>query len=139
MTEQSIYRDIAERSGGDIYIGVVGPVRVGKSTFIRRFLEHAVLPHISDTFDRERTLDSMPQAGSGKTVMTTEPKFVPDESVHITMADKTSFNIRMIDCVGYLVPQALGQTENGTPRMVKMRNSIASHAASPKRFSARFS
>jgi len=118
MTEQSIYRDIAERSGGDIYIGVVGPVRVGKSTFIRRFLEHAVLPHISDTFDRERTLDSMPQAGSGKTVMTTEPKFVPDESVHITMADKTSFNIRMIDCVGYLVPQALGQTENGTPRMV---------------------
>ena len=118
MTEQSIYRDIAKRSGGDIYIGVVGPVRVGKSTFIRRFLEQAVLPHISDSFDRERTLDSMPQAGSGKTVMTTEPKFIPDEAVRISLPDKTTFNLRLIDCVGYIVPEALGQTENGVPRMV---------------------
>ena len=84
MTEQSIYRHIAERSGGNIYIGVVGPVRVGKSTFIRRFMENAVLPHITDEFDRERTMDSMPQAGSGKTVMTTEPKFIPDEAVKMT-------------------------------------------------------
>lgn len=118
MTEQSIYRDIAQRSGGDIYIGVVGPVRVGKSTFIRRFLEHAVLPYISDSFDRERTLDSMPQAGSGRTVMTTEPKFIPDEAVRVSLPDRTTFNLRLIDCVGYIVPEALGQTENGMPRMV---------------------
>ncbi|MBO5790289.1 MAG: stage IV sporulation protein A, partial [Clostridia bacterium] len=118
MTEQTIYRDIAKRSDGDIYIGVVGPVRVGKSTFIRRFLESTVLPNISDTYDRERTLDSMPQAASGKTVMTTEPKFIPDEAVRVVMQDQTAFNVRLIDCVGYLVPEALGQMENGMPRMV---------------------
>lgn len=118
MTEQSIYRHIAERSGGNIYIGVVGPVRVGKSTFIRRFMENAVLPHITDEFDRERTMDSMPQAGSGKTVMTTEPKFIPDEAVKMTLPDKTTFHMRLIDCVGYLVPGALGQFEGGMPRMV---------------------
>jgi len=117
MTEQSIYHDIAQRTGGDIYIGVVGPVRTGKSTFIRRFLENCVLPRIGDEYDRVRTVDGMPQAASGRTVMTAEPKFIPDESVRITVGD-TSLNVKMIDCVGYLLPDALGQTENGTPRMV---------------------
>lgn len=117
MTEHSIYRDIAERTGGDIYIGVVGPVRVGKSTFIKRFLECAVLPAITDEYDRRRTLDSMPQAATGRTVMTTEPKFVPDESVRIQMGDSV-LNVRLIDCVGYLVQGALGQLEGNEPRMV---------------------
>ncbi|MBP5209370.1 MAG: stage IV sporulation protein A [Clostridia bacterium] len=118
MTEHTIYADIAERSGGDMYMGVVGPVRVGKSTFIRRFLEAAVLPRITDPYDRERTLDSMPQAGSGRTVMTTEPKFVPDEAVRVETEDKTTFSVRLIDCVGYMVPQALGADEEGQTRMV---------------------
>lgn len=118
MAEHSIYKDIAKRTGGDIYIGVVGPVRVGKSTFIRRFLDNAVIPNIPDAYDRERTLDSMPQAASGRTVMTTEPKFIPDESVRVTMPDQTSFRVRLIDCVGYIVPDALGQTEEGQIRMV---------------------
>lgn len=117
MTEQGIYRDIAERTGGDIYIGVVGPVRTGKSTFIRRFMDECVLPYIEDDYDRTRTVDSMPQAASGRTVMTAEPKFIPDESVRIRLGD-TAMNVKMIDCVGYLIPEALGQNENGTPRMV---------------------
>ncbi len=117
MTEQSIYRDIAERTGGDIYIGVVGPVRTGKSTFIRRFMERCVIPRIRDEYDRARTVDGMPQAASGRTVMTAEPKFIPDESVKIQAGD-TSLNVKMIDCVGYIVPDALGETENGMPRMV---------------------
>ncbi len=117
MAEQSIYRDIAERTGGDIYIGVVGPVRTGKSTFIRRFMECCVIPRIHDEYDRTRTVDGMPQAASGRTVMTAEPKFIPDESVKIQAGDAT-LNIKMIDCVGYIVPSALGETENGTPRMV---------------------
>lgn len=117
MTEQSIYRDIAKRTGGDIYIGVVGPVRTGKSTFIRRFMERCVIPRIGDEYDRTRAVDGMPQAASGRTVMTAEPKFIPDESVRIAVGD-TTLNVKMIDCVGYLVPDALGQNENGIPRMV---------------------
>lgn len=117
MTEQGIYRDIAERTDGDIYIGVVGPVRTGKSTFIRKFMEACVLPHITDENDRSRTVDSMPQAASGRTVMTAEPKFIPEESVRICLGD-TSMNVKMIDCVGYIVPDALGPSENGAPRMV---------------------
>ncbi len=117
MTEQSIYHDIAERTGGDIYIGVVGPVRTGKSTFIRRFMEGCVIPRIHDEYDRARTVDGMPQAASGRTVMTAEPKFIPDESVKIHAGD-TTLNVKMIDCVGYIVPDALGETENGVPRMV---------------------
>ncbi len=117
MTEQSIYRDIAERTGGDIYIGVVGPVRTGKSTFIRRFMEGCVIPRIHDEYDRARTVDGMPQAASGRTVMTAEPKFIPDESVKIQAGD-TTLNVKMIDCVGYIIPEALGELENGTPRMV---------------------
>ena len=118
MAEHSIYKDIAERTGGDIYIGVVGPVRSGKSTFIKRFMESLVLPNIADDFSRERARDEMPQSAAGKTVMTTEPKFVPDEAVTIQMDDNASLRVKMIDCVGYIVPDALGTIEDGQPRMV---------------------
>ncbi len=118
MNENSIYRDIAKRTGGDIYIGVVGPVRTGKSTFIQRFLDTAVIPRIEDEYDRERTLDQMPQSASGKTIMTTEPKFVPDESVRINTGEGVEFNVKMVDCVGYLVDGALGAEEDGSVRMV---------------------
>jgi len=119
MNESNIYRDIAKRTNGDIYIGVVGPVRTGKSTFIHRFLECAVLPRIENEYDKERTLDQMPQSASGKTIMTTEPKFVPDESVKIDIGDGTEFNVKMVDCVGYMVEGALGAEEDGETRMVK--------------------
>ncbi len=118
MAEHSIYKDIAERTGGDIYIGVVGPVRTGKSTFIKRFMETTVLPNIKGEFDRSRATDEMPQSASGKTVMTTEPKFVPDEAVEVSMEDGASLKIKMIDCVGYIVPEAIGHIEDGKPRMV---------------------
>ncbi len=118
MGEHSIYRDIAERTGGDIYIGVVGPVRSGKSTFIKRFMEALVLPNIDDNYSRERARDEMPQSAAGKTVMTTEPKFVPDEAVTIKLDDCATLRVKMIDCVGYIVSEALGTIENGQPRMV---------------------
>ena len=118
MSEHSIYRDIAQRTGGDIYIGVVGPVRSGKSTFIKRFMESLVLPNIEDGYSRDRARDEMPQSAAGKTVMTTEPKFVPDEAVNITLDDCASLRVKMIDCVGYIVSEALGTIENGQPRMV---------------------
>lgn len=119
MAEQSIYKDIAERTGGDIYIGVVGPVRTGKSTFIKKFMEALVIPNIKDNYDRERATDEMPQSAGGKTVMTTEPKFIPDEAVNIALDDVSDLSVKMVDCVGYVVPDALGQTENGEPRMVQ--------------------
>ena len=100
MTDNTIYRDIATRTGGDIYIGVVGPVRTGKSTFIQKLLENLVIPNISDPYDKRRAEDVTPQSASGRTVMTTEPKFVPDESVKVRMDDGTEFNVKMIDCVG---------------------------------------
>ena len=118
MSEHSIYKDIAERTGGDIYIGVVGPVRTGKSTFIKRFMEALVLPNISDNHSRDRARDEMPQSAAGKTVMTTEPKFVPDEAVNIKLDDCASLRVKMIDCVGYIVSDALGTIEDGQPRMV---------------------
>ena len=118
MAEHSIYRDIAERTGGDIYIGVVGPVRTGKSTFIKRFMEALVLPNMADGYSRERARDEMPQSAAGKTVMTTEPKFVPDEAVTIHVDDSASLRVKMIDCVGYIVSEALGTIEGGQPRMV---------------------
>ena len=118
MAEHSIYRDIAERTGGDIYIGVVGPVRTGKSTFIKRFMEALVLPNIEDGYSKERARDEMPQSAAGKTVMTTEPKFVPDEAVEIRLDDVASMRVKMVDCVGYVVDGALGTIENGQPRMV---------------------
>ncbi len=118
MSEHSIYRDIAERTGGDIYIGVVGPVRTGKSTFIKRFMEALVLPNMIDGYSKERARDEMPQSAAGKTVMTTEPKFVPDEAVNIKLDDCASLRVKMIDCVGYIVDEALGTIEDGQPRMV---------------------
>ena len=118
MTDSSIYNSIAKRTGGDIYIGVVGPVRSGKSTFIKKFMENLVLPNIADENVRERARDEMPQSASGRTVMTTEPKFVPDEAVSITLDGGDAFRVKMVDCVGYLVDGALGHIENGEPRMV---------------------
>lgn len=118
MSDNSIYSDIARRTGGDIYIGVVGPVRTGKSTFIQRFLDTVVLPNIDNEYDRERTLDQMPQSASGRTVMTTEPKFVPDEAVRVSYDDGAEFNVKMVDCVGYMVDGALGGEEDGEARMV---------------------
>lgn len=116
--QNSVYRDIAERTGGDIYIGVVGPVRTGKSTFIKRFMEELVLPNITGGYSRERARDELPQSAAGKTVMTTEPKFIPDEAVPVTLGDSGTLRVRMIDCVGYIVPDALGAVENDRPRMV---------------------
>ncbi len=118
MSENSIYADIAKRTGGNIYIGVVGPVRCGKSTFIRRFLDTVVLPNIENEYDRERAQDEVPQSASGKTVMTTEPKFVPDDAVKIRIGEDTVLNVKMVDCVGYMVDGALGGEEDGEARMV---------------------
>ena len=119
MAEHSIYKDIAQRTGGDIYIGVVGPVRTGKSTFIKRFMEALVLPNITEGYSRERARDEMPQSAAGKTVMTTEPKFIPDEAVSINIDSCSTFRVKMVDCVGYIVPEALGTIEDGQPRMVR--------------------
>ena len=117
MSESSIYNDIAKRTGGDIYIGVVGPVRTGKSTFIRQFLDCLVIPNIENGYDRDRTVDEVPMSAAGRTITTTEPKFVPDEAVKIN-ADGTELNVKMIDCVGYVVDGALGGEENGAERLV---------------------
>ncbi len=114
----SIYKDIAERTGGDIYIGVVGPVRTGKSTLLKHVMEALVLPNIENANAKERTRDELPQSASGRTVMTTEPKFIPEEAVSVQLDENVSFNIKMVDCVGYLIDGALGHTENGAPRMV---------------------
>ena len=119
MAEYGIYRDIASRTGGDIYVGVVGPVRSGKSTFIKRFMEAMVLPNIKDPHAKERARDEMPQSAAGKTVMTTEPKFIPDEAVEIALDGGVSMRVKMVDCVGYIIPEALGAIENGEPRMVR--------------------
>ena len=118
MEDTKLYDDIAQRTGGDIYIGVVGPVRTGKSTFIKRFMETLVIPNIENVYRKERARDELPQSGSGRTIMTAEPKFVPEEAVRVDMADGASFSVRLIDCVGYLVAGAVGQTEDDAPRMV---------------------
>ena len=114
----NIYRDIATRTSGDIYIGVVGPVRTGKSTFIKKFMETVIVPNIANEYDKKRAKDEMPQSAAGKTVMTTEPKFIPDEAVTVTLDGGEEFSCKMIDCVGYIVPEALGNYENGEVRMV---------------------
>ncbi len=119
MTSTSIYQDIATRTGGGILLGVVGPVRTGKSTFIKRFMDTLVLPNMEDDALRERTVDELPQSAAGRTIMTTEPKFIPETAVHITIDKSAGMDVRLIDCVGYIVPSALGYIENEAPRMVK--------------------
>ena len=114
----SIYQDMAVRTGNSVYIGVVGPVRTGKSTFIKRFMETQVIPNISDSYRRDRAKDELPQSGSGRTIMTAEPKFVPEEAVEVRLEGGVGFSVRLIDCVGYLIPGAAGQYEDLAPRMV---------------------
>lgn len=118
MYMNNLYADMAKRTGGDIYIGVVGPVRTGKSTFIKRLMEELVIPNIEDLYRKERARDELPQSGSGKTIMTAEPKFIPEEAVQIRPDGVTTLSVRLIDSVGYMIPGAIGATEDGTPRMV---------------------
>lgn len=118
MTSTSIYSDIAARTGGDIYIGVVGPVRTGKSTFIKKFMDTLVIPNIVSEYQRDRANDELPQSAGGRTIMTTEPKFVPEKGVEIKVDGNIGMNVRLIDCVGYIVPSSLGYVEDDNPRMV---------------------
>lgn len=119
MEDRNVYQDISRRTDGDVYIGVVGPVRTGKSTFIKRFMDTLVLPNIRDESIYRRTVDELPQSSAGRTIMTTEPKFIPEESVEINLDEKAAFKVRMIDCVGYIVNSAIGYSEEDRPRMVK--------------------
>lgn len=118
MIKTDIYSDIAKRTDGDIYIGVVGPVRTGKSTFIKRFMEALVIPNIESDYRKGRAVDELPQSSAGRTIMTTEPKFIPEEAAEVAIGDTARFNVRLIDCVGYIVPGAVGYIENEAPRMV---------------------
>ena len=117
MEAFDIYKDISTRTGGDIYIGIVGPVRTGKSTFIKNFMEMLVIPNIENQYIKERTIDELPQSADGTAIMTTEPKFVPNEAVEITVND-VKLNVRLIDCVGYIVDGATGHQSDNSPRMV---------------------
>lgn len=119
MNSYDIYSDIAKRTNGDIYVGVVGPVRTGKSTFIRNMLKTLVVPNITDVNSKERAIDEIPQSGDGKSIMTTQPKFVPNEAVNILINDNINMRVRLIDCVGYLVDGAIGHVEDNKPRLVK--------------------
>ena len=118
MTNSTIYQDIAARTGGAVMLGVVGPVRTGKSTFIKRFMETLVIPNIDNVYVKERAKDELPQSGSGRTIMTSEPKFVPEEAVKLRLEDGTEVSVRLVDCVGYMVPGAAGQFEDGAERLV---------------------
>ncbi len=119
MEERNIYKDISQRTNGDIYLGIVGPVRTGKSTFIKRFMDTLVIPNIPTDEQRERANDELPQSSAGRTIMTTEPKFIPENAVEVQLDGNAIFHVRMIDCVGYIVPSALGYIEDEAPRMVK--------------------
>ena len=118
MEKTEIIKNIALRSGGDIYLGVVGAVRTGKSTFIKRMVETLVVPYIEDEYEKKRTLDEIPQSAQGKTIMTTEPKFIPNQAAKVNI-DDFSCNIRLVDCVGYVIPNAKGASDDNGPRMVK--------------------
>ena len=119
MGNLEIYEDIAKRTEGDIYVGVVGPVRTGKSTFIKKFMDLLVIPNIENTYKKERAKDELPQSAAGRTIMTTEPKFIPNEAVEITIENNLKLKTRLVDCVGYLVDNAIGYLEDDMPRMVK--------------------
>ena len=119
MTNTNIYQNITARTGGDIYLGVVGPVRTGKSTFIKRFMDVMVLPQMEDSAAKKRTVDELPQSAQGKTIMTTEPKFIPREAVSLQLEDDVTAKVKLIDCVGYLIDGVNGHMEDGNERMVK--------------------
>ena len=119
MENMGVYEDIKARTDGDIYVGVVGAVRTGKSTFIKNFMDLLVIPNIENTYKRERARDELPQSAAGRTIMTTEPKFVPNEAIEITIGENLKLRTRLVDCVGYLVNNALGYMEDDVPRMVK--------------------